>query len=220
MNTSLMEVGKLCLAAVFQIPCASRAKPSSMYLPQYYERIFNGDQRQIANLYQELLYIDYYFRTQFQKKFDRDNGAMPDVNERIAFAHNARTICIAFVAFSSRYVQGNITRQDLQAIFDSARRDSASDSTLYDIFSDIKNVQHFIPPAIFANRDKYDEILDRLFQTIINAGITNFTTAKLYDPALNATNFLKRDKNYYSILMTQWGNIDREIMEIYGGMEQ
>ncbi len=180
-----------------------------MYLPQYYERIFNRDQRQIANLCQELLYIDYYFRTQFQKKFDRDNSAMPDVNERIAF-----------VAFSSRYVQGNITRQDLQAIFDSARRDNASDSTLYDIFSDIKNVQHFISPAVFANRDKYDEILDKLFQTIINAGITNFTTAKLYDPSLTATNFLKRDKNYYSILMTQWGNIVREIMAIYGGMDQ
>ncbi len=214
-NTSLVEVGKLCLAAVFQIPCASRAKPSSLYSPQYYERIFNSDQSQIAKLCKELLYIDYYFRNQFQKKFDKENSMMPDVNERISFAHNARTICIAFVALSSRYVQNNITAQDLQAIFDFARRENASDSALYDIFSDIKDVQYFIPPTVFKDKDRCDEFLDNLFRTIINAGITNFTTAKLYDAALNATNFLKKDKNYYSILMTQWGNIYPEIMRIY-----
>ena len=215
LNTALVEVGKLCLAAIFQIPCASRSKPSSLYLPQYYDRIFNGNQRQIANLCKELLYIDYYFKKQFQKKFDKENSMMPDVNERISFAHNARTICIAFVALSSRYVQGNITAQDLQAVFDFSRRENASDSTLYDIFSDIKDVNYFIPPAVFNNKDRCDAFLDSLFRVIINSGITNFATARLYDSALNATNFLKRDKNYYSILMTQWGNIYPEITRIY-----
>lgn len=214
-NTSLVEVGKLCLAAIFQIPCASRAKPSSMYMPQYYERIFNGDQRQFAKLCKELLYVDYYFKNFFQKKFDKENSMMPDVNERISFAHNARTICIAFVAFASRVFQENITTQDLQTIFDAARRESASDSVLYDIFSEIKGVQYFIPPAVFADKDRCDEFLNKLFYLIINAGITNFETARLYDASLNATNFLKRDKNYYSILMTQWGNINSEIIKIF-----
>ena len=36
MNTDLVEIGKLCLAAIFQIPCASRSKPSSLYQDKYY----------------------------------------------------------------------------------------------------------------------------------------------------------------------------------------
>ncbi len=74
LNSSLVEIGKLSLAGIFQMPCASRSKPSSLYQPQYYERIFNGNQQQIARLNRELLYIDYYFRETFQKKFDRDNA--------------------------------------------------------------------------------------------------------------------------------------------------
>lgn len=36
LNSSLNEVGKLCLAGIFQIPCISRTKPSSLFLPKYY----------------------------------------------------------------------------------------------------------------------------------------------------------------------------------------
>ena len=105
---------------IFQIPCASRSKPSSLYSPQYYDKIFNGNQQQIAKLCKELLYIDYYFRNIFQKKFDRDNASVPCANDRISFAHNARTICIAFVAFASRYYQGNIKSQQLETIITAA----------------------------------------------------------------------------------------------------
>ncbi|MBR5626477.1 MAG: AIPR family protein, partial [Thermoguttaceae bacterium] len=44
LNSDLVEIGKLCLAAVFQVPCTSRSKPSSLYLDKYYEPIFNGNQ--------------------------------------------------------------------------------------------------------------------------------------------------------------------------------
>ncbi len=35
LNSDLLEIGKLCLAAVYQVPCASRTKPSSLYLPNH-----------------------------------------------------------------------------------------------------------------------------------------------------------------------------------------
>lgn len=214
LNTDLLEIGKLCLAGIFQLPCASRNKPSTLYLPQYYERIFSNDQMQVAKLCKELLYIDYYFRRTYQKKFDRENGDMPDANERIAFAHNARTLCIAFVAFASRVRQNNIDRQDLQAIFNGARTENAAD-TLYDIFSDINGVSYFLPPALFERKDEYEAVLDKLFYAIINVGIVSFSMATMYDTSLNASNFLKREKNYYEILRTHWATLQNDIQRIF-----
>lgn len=218
LNSSLLEIGKLGLAAIYQIPCASRSKPSSLYLPQYYDKIFNGNQQQVAKLSKELLYIDYYFRNFFQKKFDRDNATMPNANDRISFAHNARTICIAFVAFASRYYQGNIQDQHLTTIFAAARSDNATDSRLYDIFSNIDGISYFVPPQVFSQKDQYDTLLDQLFTVIINAGITSFSMASRYDTTLTATNFLKKDKNYYAILDDHWSTIHSEIIRILGAI--
>ena len=215
LNSSLIEIGKLCMAAIYQVPCASRTKPSALYHPQYYDKVFAGNQMQIAKLSKELLYIDYYFRNTYQKKFDRENADLPDANDRISFAHNARTICIAFVAFASRYYYGNISNNDLNTIFAVARTDSASDSRLYDIFSNIDGVTHFIPPEIFNEKDRYDDVLDKLFNVIIESGITSFMMASRFDTTLNATNYLKKDKNYYSILAIHWRNISSSINRIF-----
>ena len=215
LNSSLVEIGKLCMAAIYQIPCTSRTKPSSLYLSQYYDKVFDGNQMQIAKLSKELLYIDYYFKNTFQKRFDRENENLPNANDRISFAHNARTICIAFVAFASRYYYGNITNEDLNAIFTVARSETASDSRLYDIFADINDVGHFIHPKIFNNKDQYDEVLYQLFNVIINAGITSFLMATSYDASLNASNYLKKDKNYYLILSMHWHTISDSINRIF-----
>ncbi len=215
LNSSLVEIGKLCMAAIFQVPCASRTKPSALYNPQYYDKVFDGNQMQIAKLSKELLYIDYYFKNTFQKKFDRENADLPDANDRISFAHNARTICIAFVAFAARYYCGNISNNDLNTIFAVARTDSASDSRLYDIFANIDNVSYFIPPEIFNEKDRCDDVLNKLFNVIIDAGITSFLMASAYDTSLNATNYLKKDKNYYSILAIHWRTISASINRIF-----
>lgn len=203
LNTDLMEVGKLCLAAIFQIPCASRNKPSTLYLEKYYNPIFNGNQRQIASLCKELLYIDNYYRTTFQKQFDQENSLLPNASERISFAHNARTICIAFVAFVSRYNQGNIVDTSLAPLFSRTSTDSISD-TLYETFKDLGSIQHFFDPALFSDKDKYESVLKRLFSIIIDAGVMSFGFEARHDTTLNATNYLKKDKNYYDILASDW----------------
>ena len=95
LNTNLAEVGKLCLAAIFQEPCKSRNHPSVSYKePCYYNPIFNENPEQIAAICKELLYIDYYFDKIFQPKFDRDNKGLP-IN---SFARLSRRICVAFIS--------------------------------------------------------------------------------------------------------------------------
>lgn len=213
LNTDLAAVGKLCLAGVFQVPCTSRSKPSSLYVDKYYNPVFNGNQSQIARLCQELLYVDNYFRTQYQKKFDADNIVAPNANERIAFAHNSRTICIAFIAFASRYYQHNITDADMQVVSGAAQSDIMPDS-IYDIFSNMEDIGYFVPNDVFNDKDKYESILDDLFNLIIEAGIRCYTMAKRYDNTLNATNYLKKDKNYYVILSDNWTTLRVKIKEI------
>lgn len=205
LNTDLMGVGKLCLAAVYQIPCASRAKPSSIYLEKYYNPVFDGNQDQVARICKELLYIDNYFKTIYQKKFDRLNENVPDSANRISFAHNARTICIAFVALASRYYQGQLSVQDIESIFNIARVENASDS-IYEIFHDLGNMRYLLPPTMSENMTLYDDALDKLFGAIIEAGIANFNIACDVDPTLIATNYLKRERNYYGILKNHWNS--------------
>ena len=191
-----------------------------MYQPKYYDKVFDGNQMQIAKLSKELLYIDYYFKNVFQKKYDRENANQPDANDRISFAHNARTICIAFVAFASRYYYGTISDNDLNTIFAAACTESASDSRLYNIFSNIDNVKYFIPPEIFNDKDRYDNVLYKLFNVIIETGITSYMMALQYDPSLSATNYLKKDKNYYTILKMNWWIISASIKNIFDELRE
>lgn len=218
LNSSLDEIGKLCLAALFQRPGKSRTKPSLIYAPLYYDKVFNSDQLQVAKLCRELLYINHYFKNNFLKVFDRESSSMPDANDRISFAHNARTICVAFTALASRCYQGNINNQDLQVIFDIARSESISDSNrliLDNIFANLNGIRYFLPPNTFKQKDIYDAILYRLFTTIINEGIALYSMESRYDPTLTATNFLKKDEKYYDILRTRWFAINNDIQKIF-----
>lgn len=220
LNTDLVEIGKLCLAGVFQVPCLSRAKPSSLYQGKYYEPIFNGNQSQIARLCKELLYMDYYFRTVYQKNFDRENNADPNASVKISFAHNARTICVAFVAFASRYWQKNISAQDLSPILTPFSPSSESIlDRLYDIFRDLGQLQYFIPPQMFRDKESCDKILKKLFSVIIEAGITSYSIECRHDPTLTATNYLKRDRNYYNILGERWSRIREDINRVFDEIE-
>jgi hypothetical protein len=50
---------------------------------------------------------------------------------------------------------------------------------------------------------------------IVKAGITCYTMAHNYDDTLNATNYLKKDKNYYMILKSQWSALRDGMDEIF-----
>ncbi len=218
-NTDLVEVGKLCLAGIFQLPATSRNKPSTIYTDKFYNPIFNiNEQDQICLLVKELLYIDSYFRKSFIVKFDKDYENDPDSSEIIPFAHNARTICISFVALASRYFYRNITDADLKIIFDHTNKEKSYDDYFYDIFKDIDGYKNIFPKHVFENKDRYDEVLYKLFEIIIFAGSKYYSIKKEADNTLSESNFLKRDSNYYAIIKTEWRYISRQISEIFSNL--
>ena len=215
LNTDLLEVGKLCLAAVFQVPGKSRQKPVSLYQEKYYQPIFNNNQSQIAKICKELLYIDNYFRKIFKYEFYRENKGKPDEQTRVNFANNARTICIAFVAFSARFRQNNINEQDLSPIFRRGYSFESVSDELYGTFKNLGDIKYLIKPDIFNNKNEYDNVLKKLFGVIIEAGITNYVIECRFDASLNSSNYLKKDQNYYSILSSQWFRIKEDINKIF-----
>lgn len=217
-NTDLVEVGKLCLAGIFQLPGASRSRPSTLYMERFYNPIFNEDQAQICAIVKDLLYIDTYYRKSFMQKFDKEYEDSPNASEIIPFAHNARTICIAFVAFAVRYNKKNIKKSDLKIVFDNANKEKAYDDYYYDIFRDMSDIGALFPKVLADNKDKLDELLYKLFELIILSGRRYYKVRKEYDSTLNETNFLKVDRNYYLILNTEWDNIDSKINNIFSNL--
>lgn len=211
-NTDMVEIGKLCLCALFQKPCASRNKPSIMYDDKYYNPIFKSNQQQIASICRELLYVDYYFRNVYIKEFDKMNENEPDKSIRISFAHNARTVCIAFVAFAARYHNENITDEDMTSI-QKASTPNSDDDLLYEICCDLGEMKSFFPTEIFSDKDQFDSIITKLFNAIIDEGIRSYTIAARHDPSITATNFLKKDKNYYIILSDYWRDLRDKIKD-------
>ncbi|MFR4218444.1 MAG: hypothetical protein ACLT16_12380 [[Clostridium] innocuum] len=148
------------------------------------------------------------------KKFDAANESNPNATELIPFAHNARTTCIAFVAFAARVKAGNITSENLATLFNNIREGSYA-MYLYDIFRNIDNVDSFIPKDLFNDKDKLDDFLYKLFDIIIKSGRKCYSSDKKYDTSLNASNYLKKDNNYYTILKEEWDSIEEKINSIF-----
>ena len=208
LHTKLLDVGKLCLAAIFQEPCKSRSKPSEVYKLEYYNPIFNGDQKQIANICKELLYIDDYFKGKFLPKFDRENKDMPDAANRITFAHTARTICIAFTALAARYHCGNLIDKDITDL-------TTSPADSYEKLRNLGDMKFLLPLKL--DTETYDAALNELFEAIINAGAEIYSDKAEGDKSLTAANFLKKDSSYYDILKRRWATLKRIITGIFAG---
>ena len=211
LHTKLLDVGKLCLAAIFQLPCKSRSKPSTVYSPEYYEPIFNGNQAQVAQICKELLYVNDYFNKAFLRNFDRDNKDLPDATVRTTFAHIARTICIAFTALAARYHQGNITDKDVKDL-----TAAPNSSDVYKMLRDLGDMKSLLPVKLYT--DAYDAALDKLFGAIIEEGITIYSLKCENNKSLTAANFLKQDENYYFILQKRWATLRKEIHKVFADM--
>ena len=108
-----------------------------------------------------------------------------------------------------------MSTQDIESIFHVAREDNTSDS-IYEIFHDLGNMKSLLPTSMWENKNLYDSALDKLFSAIIEAGIINYNIACEADSTLTATNYLKREHNYYGILRNHWNSsLKREIQDTF-----
>jgi len=150
-NTDVAGVGKLSLAGIFQLPAMSRNKPSASYNDRFYNPTFNTNQVKVSKYIRDLLYVDNYFRKGFLTKYDQAHRGM----NVITFAHNARTICISFVALASRILQANL--DSFERVIDHAGGDDFYENKLYPVLKNFENLNYILKPSIFEeNRDILD----------------------------------------------------------------
>ena len=100
----------------------------------------------------------------------------------------------------------------------SANKERSYDDYLYDIFRNIDGYRCVLPKDVFVDKDRYDQILDKLFETIIFAGCSYYSIKKESDNTLSESNFLKKDVNYYAILKTRWKDISVRIRDIFDNL--
>lgn len=205
-NSDISDVGKLSLAGIFQLPAASRNKPSSFYNDKFYEPTFNNNQNLVSKYMRDLLYIDFYFRKRFLYK----KNSMHEGAAILPFAHNSRTICIAFVALGARIMLGNIS--GFESIIAHAGEEGFYDSYLYPVLNNYDNLPHFIKPEVFNNsKDELDSFLFNLFERLVKEGYKSYESAHSYDPSLNETNYLKKDSNYFKLLKQSWYDLEESL---------
>jgi hypothetical protein len=213
-NTNLMDVGKLSLAGLFQKPGTSRNQPSVLFDSSFYNPIFTDENiRVIAGQIKDLLYVDYYFRKKFLKVFEKNNETFN--SEMIPFANNARTLCIAYIAFSSRFINSEINEDHIKVIKSKFKEEKAYENNFYEIFKpNPRTKKRLLSTSLFdGNKDALDDLLYKSFETIIKQSyriyqLTNVTSIE----KTNETNFLKNDKNYYLVLANSWDDIHQNIL--------
>lgn len=92
----------------------------------------------------------------------------------------------------------------MQKFFDAQKNSEESLSELYKITKNLGNLKSLFTKDLFDDKDKLDKLLNEIFSLIIEWGTAQYKSEKRHNKDLNATNFLKQDKNYYLILETFW----------------
>ena len=213
-RTKMADIGKWCLAAIFQEPGKSRTDPKTYFFDKkYYDVIFNRNQEQIAHICKELLYIDYYFEKKFKPKFKKDNEDKPNSADRNKIANFAERFCLAFVTLAARFHQGNIIEKDLSILTD----ENVDSGIVNKILIELGEMNFLIPMEI--NTEEYNTALDKLFKAIINAG-AKFYSRECRSKSVELTNLIKTDRRfYYAILKDYWDDLEPAIEETFRSLK-
>lgn len=215
LNTDLAEIGKLCLAGIFQLPGTGRSKFSTFWGERYYNPIFKSNQAVVAKICRELLYMNWYFNKVFKPGYEKYiRNLVPNPDGYVLFMNVSRMICLAFGTLVGRMLQGNITMTSLSCM-NIGPAESVDEDGIYRIFSDIDGLDGIFPADIFADKDKYDAILSDLFRYIVKIGYVQYhndlKTSDGLSKSLTESNYLKRDVSYYSILSSDWLDVSEYI---------
>lgn len=120
-----------------------------------------------------------------------------------------------FIEFSQQQVSTSFMRsEDIKIIIntEAGRKDKVSDIDIYNMIKNINNIIWILSPEIIKDKDKYDEVLDKLFTLIIKHGSHDLKMNIKHEDTLTASNYLKKDKK---ILDMNWDSFSEGIETIF-----
>ena len=120
-----------------------------------------------------------------------------------------------FIELSQQQVSTSFMRsEDIKIIIntEAGRKDKVSDIDIYNMIKNINNIIWILSPEIIEDKDKYDEVLDKLFTLIIKHGSHDLKMNIKHEDTLTASNYLKKDKK---ILDMNWDSFSEGIETIF-----
>ena len=120
-----------------------------------------------------------------------------------------------FIELSQQQVSTSFMRsEDIKIIIntEAGRKDKVSDIDIYNMIKNINNIIWILSPEIIKDKDKYDEVLDKLFTLIIKHGSHDLKMNIKHEDTLTASNYLKKDKK---ILDMNWDSFSEGIETIF-----
>ena len=120
-----------------------------------------------------------------------------------------------FIELSQQQVSTSFMRSaDIKIIIntEAGRKDKVSDIDIYNMIKNINNIIWILSPEIIKDKDKYDEVLDKLFTLIIKHGSHDLKMNIKHEDTLTASNYLKKDKK---ILDMNWDSFSEGIETIF-----
>ena len=120
-----------------------------------------------------------------------------------------------FTELSHQQVSTSFMRsEDIKIIIntEAGRKDKLSDIDIYNMIKNINNIIWILSPEIIKDKDKYDEVLDKLFTLIIKHGSHDLKMNIKHEDTLTASNYLKKDKK---ILDMNWDSFSEGIETIF-----
>ena len=120
-----------------------------------------------------------------------------------------------FIELSQQQVSTSfMCSEDIKIIIntEAGRKDKVSDIDIYNMIKNINNIIWILSPEIIKDKDKYDEVLDKLFTLIIKHGSHDLKMNIKHEDTLTASNYLKKDKK---ILDMNWDSFSEGIETIF-----
>lgn len=194
-TATLEQVGKLCLAAVLQMPGSARSNSQRMYNDEYYYSIFGQDAK--AGVIADLLKMSYYY-DKFVKVYIKDKGY--DEKTVLPMMKNGRTFQYACVAFLCKINYGVFSYDTIAGML----------NNVDDLKIAIRNMGN-IERLISVKLQNEEEIFMEIFSVIGDEVLGYCFDSALYKAeeeqrTLAPSDYLKSDINYYKDVIKRLWN--------------
>lgn len=183
---TLEQVGKISLAAVFQMPGSARSNSQRMYQDEYYHTIFGADAKEgiIADLLKISYYYDCFLKTEIKGRGYDEKTVLPMLK-------NGKTFQLAAIGFLCKIYNKVFTYDTVAGVInnvDELKRIICRTDRMVQIISNNVQDEKEIFFSIFSEIG--EDVLGYCFSNALDA-------AEEEQRTLAPSDYLKSDNNYY-----------------------
>ena len=185
-STTLEQVGKLCLAAVLQMPGSARSNSQRMYQDEYYYSIFGKEAK--IGVIADLLKISYYYDF-FVKNHLKNSGF--DEKTTQPMIKNGKTFQLACITFLCKICYGVFTYETIGGLL-------SNTDELRSVLKRMGDMNQIISKNIADENNVFFNMFSIIGDEVLGYCFSDAQEdAEESQNTLAPSNYLKLDTNYY-----------------------